>query len=88
MQVMLFAMLFTTRGRDDARRGQRKGGGVTVPSYWPTQPQEPSPGTPRVQHRHKPGAGTPLASFCTAGGDELARRGLGSRWGPVVLDSN
>ena len=36
---------------------------------------EPGAGTPRVQHRYKPGAGTPLASFCTAGGDELARRG-------------
>ena len=28
---------------------------------------EPGAGTPRVQHRYKPGAGTPLASFCTAG---------------------
>ena len=27
---------------------------------------EPGAGTPRVQHRYKPGAGTPLASFCTS----------------------
>lgn len=37
---------------------------------------EPGAGTPRVQHRYKPGAGTPFASFCTAGGDELESKSL------------
>ena len=37
---------------------------------------EPGAYTPRVQHRYKPGAGTPLASFCTAGGDELESKSL------------
>ena len=38
-------------------------------------------GSPRAQHWYKPGTGTPFASFCAAGGDELAQRGGSDRVG-------
>ena len=57
---------------------------------WTTHVKNSVPNPPHPA-ASKPGAGTPFASFSTAGGDELARRGggerqgrgLGSRWGPV-----